>query len=302
MHRHADKHVVLEVHRPQQQTTPGDSGMVGWRPPLSDKEPNCMPQKIEKLNVSPWKPPNIRTSVMEEVDDTMRNYGWLESADRLHVQSHGQRTALVRPLSTQCQQNRPLSVQCQQYGMHGQQNRPLGTHRQQSELLSIQCQQSELLSTQCQQYGTMKAKRQQSKPLTMRCQQNELLGTQCQQNELLGTQCQKYSTTRTKHQPSECYQTQWEQTGSLGRTKLPSGCGRTLQGVSGHRDIPVGKTWYSHGKENKGVSTLPPRSMQHRKVSFMVCCSNIRYGHWYGFIVNITCMRALIKFLVTFFM
>ena len=218
MCRHADKQVVLEVHRPQHQGAPPDSATVSWRPPLSDKEPNCQPQKIEKLNVSPWKPPNIRTSTVD-ADDTMQNYGWLESADQPHVQLRGQRSAVAstrgqvnRPLSGQCQRNRTHSGQCQQYGTLCQQNGPVSSRSQQSRIVSTHCQQNalrgtrlqqrELLHNECQQYETITT---QNQPFSIPCQQNELFHTYRQQNELFGTQCQQNEMIGSHRQQTDTF-------------------------------------------------------------------------------------------------
>ena len=240
MCRHADKQVVLEVHRPQHQGAPPDSATVSWRPPLSDKEPNCQPQKIEKLNVSPWKPPNIRTSTVD-ADDTMQNYGWLESADKPHVLLQRQRSAVAsirgqlnRPLSGQCQQNRIRSGQSQQYGTCCQQNGPVSSRCQQSRIVSIHCQQNalrdthrqqrELFHNECQQYETMTTQLQQNQPLRIPCQQNELvhtyhqpnelLGTQCQQNEMIGSHCQQTDTFDMDCQQEEPVITECQQYGA----------------------------------------------------------------------------------------
>ena len=212
--------MVLEVHRPQHQGAAPDSATASWRPPLSDKEPNCQPQKIEKLNVSPWKPPNIRTSTVD-ADDTMRNYGWLESADKPHVQSQGQQSAvdstrgqLNRPLGGHCQQNRTHSGQCQQYGTC-QQNGPVSSRCQQSRIVSTHCQQNalcdtrrqqrQLLHNECQQYETITTQHQQNQPFSIPCQQSELFHTHRQQKELLATQCQQNEMIGSHRQQTDTF-------------------------------------------------------------------------------------------------
>ena len=276
---------MLEVHRPHQVAPPDGGGIVGWRPPLSDRESNCQPQKIEKLNVSPWKPPpNIRTTDME-TDDTTRHYGWLESGDRLHVQPKGRQAGLV---SSRSQQDRPLGSSCQNGGtlhVYHQRNEslsacrlengPLSIHRQENGPLSIRQQENGPVSMCPQQNGPLSMRQKQNGPFSMCQQQNGPFSMCQQQNGPLSSlrqqnapTCQRYASMRTLCVQNEPCRTRIGHTGSLGRSKLPSRCGRTLQVASTFRDGDA--PWYSQGKENETESLLPSGGAQHRKVSFKV--------------------------------
>ena len=309
---------MLEVHRPHHQAAPHDGGIVGWRPPLSDRESNCQPQKIEKLNVSPWKPPpNIRTTTDVEMEtEETRHYGWLESGDRLHdVQPKCRQARLVssrsqqdRPLGSLCQndgtlrvyhqRNGPLSV-CQQengpLGMCQQQNGPLSIRHQENGPLSM-CQQHNGPLSECRQHnGPLRIREQQIGPCSVCQQENGLLSMHHQQNgpssmcqqhngplnslrqqngplnslhQQNGPQCLQYASMRTLCMQNEPCRTRIGHTGSLGRSKLPSRCGRTMQEASTFRDGDA--RWYSQGKENETESLLPSGGAQHRKVSFKV--------------------------------